>query len=124
MKTFLETHRDRSKSFVLYGNVNDMIWCGDMSVRSLEQYLVRLLKSRKYEHIIFYGDAGTRGAYCLDPQSARFFFGDNQNIPLPVGANPLEEDAAETGTANAKTNAEKTLRAMVVPLSYSLMATA
>ena len=52
------------------------------------------MKSRGYRHIIFYGEAATKGAYCLDPQSVRFFFGANQDIPLPVGANPLEKDAA------------------------------
>ena len=94
MKTFLETHKERSRSFILYGNLNDIICCQDLAMRTSEQFLVKLLKSRGYRHIIFYGDAATKGAYCLDPQSARFFFGDNQNIPLPVAPNPLEEDAA------------------------------
>ena len=82
MKTFLDTHKDWSSTFLLYGNTNDSVWCADLTVRSSEQYLVRLLRSRGYKHVIFYGEAGTKGAYCLDPESARFFFGDNEGIPL------------------------------------------
>ncbi len=83
MKTFLETNISKTKTFVLYGNLKDTIWCPDLMPRDLEHYLVRLLKSRGYEHIIFYGEAGTKGAYCLDEQSARFFFSSNKDIPLP-----------------------------------------
>lgn len=90
MKTFLDTHADYSGTFVLYGNTNDTIWCGDLAVRSSEQFLVKLLKSRGYQHIVFYGDAATKGAYALDPQSVRFFFGDNKNIPLPPMQDPTE----------------------------------
>ncbi|MBR0281852.1 MAG: AAA family ATPase, partial [Oscillibacter sp.] len=79
MTTFLETLKERSKSFVLYGNLNDSFLCGDLVVRSIEQYLVCLLKSRGYKHIIFYGDAGTKGAYCLDEISAKFFFNENSD---------------------------------------------
>ena len=98
MKTFLETHKEQSRSFLLYGNLNDTIWCGDLVVRSCEQFLVKLLKSRGYQHIVFYGDAATKGAYCLDPQSARFFFGENKDLPLPSGTDPTEaEPEPETG---------------------------
>ncbi len=83
MKTFLETNISRTKTFVLYGNLKDTIWCPDLMPRDIEHYLVKLLKSRGYEHIIFYGEAGTKGAYCLDEQSARFFFSSNMDIPLP-----------------------------------------
>lgn len=83
MKTFLETHREHSRTFLLYGNINDLICCGDLVIRSCEQFLVKYLRSRGYRHIIFYGDAATKGAYCRDPVSARFFFGDNQGIPMP-----------------------------------------
>ena len=93
MKTFLETHKERSRSFILYGNLNDTICCQDLAIRTSEQFLVKLLRSRGYRHIIFYGDAATKGAYCLDPQSVRFFFGDNRNLPAPVGADPLEEES-------------------------------
>lgn len=80
MKTFLDTHMDRSSTFLLYGNLNDTIWCGDLSQRTVEQYLVKLLNSRGFEHVVFYGEAGTRGAYCLDPESARFFFSENAGV--------------------------------------------
>ena len=82
MKTFLDTHRTRSSSFILYGNTNDTIWCGDLSERTSAQYLVKLLKNRGYEHVIFFDDTGNGGAYCLDPVSARFFFGENGTIPV------------------------------------------
>lgn len=83
MKTFLDTHKGKSKTFVLYGNINDNICCSDLVIRNFEQYLVKLLKSRGYEHIIFFGEAGTKGAYCLDPVSSRFFFSSNASISLP-----------------------------------------
>lgn len=82
-KTFLDTNISKSKTFVLYGNLKDTIWCPDLMPRDIEHYLVKLLKSKGYEHIIFFGEAGTKGAYCLDEQSARFFFSSNMDIPLP-----------------------------------------
>ena len=72
MKAFLDTHLDRSRTFVLWGKTNDVICCPDLVIRNYEQYLVKLLKDRGYEHIIFWG--ASNGAYCLDPDSARFFF--------------------------------------------------
>ena len=100
MKTFLETHKEQSRSFILYGNLNDTICCQDLAKRTSEQFLVKLLKSRGYRHIIFYGDAATKGAYCLDPQSVRFFFGENRNIPLPVEPDLFAEDAAGNQTGS------------------------
>ena len=90
MKTFLETHSHYSRSFILYGNLNDDIWCGDLAVRGIEQFLTRFLKSRGYEHIIFYGDSATKGAYCLDWESAKFFFDQNQTLPAPARFDPME----------------------------------
>ena len=95
MKTFLDTHRDRSSSFILYGHINDTIWCSDLSQRTTEQYLVKLLKSRGYEHVIFYGEAGNRGAYCLDPVSARFFFGENASVPVREASSGQDAQGAE-----------------------------
>lgn len=92
MRAFLETHRERSRTFVLYGNTNDSIYCGDLTVRSSEQFLLKYLKSRGYRHVIFYGDAATKGAYCLDPESARFFFGENKGTPMPAGGDPTEDE--------------------------------
>lgn len=83
MDTFLDINIEKTKSFILYGNLKDIIWCPDLMPRDFEHYLVKLLKSRGYEHIIFYGEAGTKGAYCLDEKSARFFFSSNAGIPLP-----------------------------------------
>ena len=104
MKTFLETNRNYSRSFMLYGNLNDTVWCGDLTIRTSEQFLVRLLKSRGYQHIIFYGEAGTKGAYCLDPESARFFFHENKNLPVLSGRDPTEEqDVADSNIGDVKT---------------------
>ena len=96
MKTFLDTNVSKSKTFVLYGNLKDTIWCPDLMPRDIEHYLVKLLKSRGYEHIIFYGEAGTKGAYCLDEKSARFFFSANLNIPLPKMFSDGFEESTET----------------------------
>lgn len=83
MKTFLDINVPKSKTFIIYGDLKDTIWCPDLIPRDFEHYLVRLLKSRGYEHVIFYGEAGTKGAYCLDAQSVRFFFSANEGIGLP-----------------------------------------
>lgn len=121
MKTFLDTYGDYSSTFVLYGNTNDTVWCGDLTVRSSEQFLVKLLKSRGYQHIVFYGDAATKGAYALDPQSVRFFFGDNQNVPLPPVQDPTEprKERAETGpvtqTVQVGENGERRASMETVP---------
>lgn len=97
MKTFLETNISKTKTFVLYGNLKDTIWCPDLMPRDIEHYLVKLLKSRGYEHIIFYGEAGTKGAYCLDEQSARFFFSSNIDIPLPKAfSDDIDQKLAES----------------------------
>lgn len=93
MKTLFDTKITKTKTFLLYGNLKDTIWCPDLMPRDIEHYLVKLLKSRGYEHIIFFGEPGTKGAYCLDEQSARFFF-DNSECPLP-GVYPEEYDFEE-----------------------------
>ncbi len=96
MESFLEANIFKTKTFVLYGNLKDTIWCPDLMPRDIEHYLVRLLKSRGYRHVVFYGEAGTKGAYCLDEESARFFFSANMNIPLPaVRAEVLEEEGEQ-----------------------------
>lgn len=100
MKTFFETNISKTKTFVLYGNLQDTIWCPDLLPRDIEHYLVKLLKSRGYEHVIFYGEAGTKGAYCLDEESARFFFSPNRDIPLPGAIS--EEAEQETAEAERR----------------------
>ena len=99
MKTFLDTNVAKSKSFLLYGNLKDMIWCPDLMPRDLEHYLVKLLKSRGYEHVIFYGEAGTKGAYCLDEKSVRFFFSANEGIPLPEFPQEWEESLPQSSVS-------------------------
>ena len=102
MKTFFEMNLSRTKTFVLYGNLQDTIWCPDLIPRDIEHYLVKLLKSQEYEHIIFYGGAGTRGAYCLDEESARFFFSPNRDIPLPQAISEEVGQAPEETAADEK----------------------
>ena len=101
MLTFLDTYQTRSRSFILYGAVNDPIVCEDLAVRSFEQYLVKYLKSRGYKHIVFFSDAATKGAYCLDPVSARFFF-PTDNGSLPLEAPEELDDPAEAGAEEKK----------------------
>ena len=102
VKSFLDLHQANTRSYILYGMVNDPIVCADLAVRSFEQLLVRYLRSRGYKHVIFYSEAATKGAYCLDGESARFFFsGDNDKLPPPGGKAPEagkapEEKAPET----------------------------
>lgn len=111
MKTFLDTNITKTKTFVVYGNLKDTIWCPDCLPRDIEHYLVKLLKSRGYEHVIFYGEAGTKGAYCLDEKSARFFFSANMNIPAPavfsedfdaMDINPDNSDQNENDTYDSR----------------------
>lgn len=104
MKTFLDTNITKTKTFVVYGNLKDTIWCPDLLPRDIEHYLVKLLKSRGYEHVVFYGEAGTKGAYCLDEKSARFFFSANMNIPAPAVFSE-DFDMANNNPENSDQNA-------------------
>ena len=94
MKSFLDSY-DQSSSYLLYGNVNDPVVSADLCIRSFEQYLVKLLKSRGYRHIVFYSEAATKGAYCLDHESARFFFNRGKDLPLQLPPD-IEEAAGRT----------------------------
>lgn len=105
MKTFFEMNISKTKTFVLYGNLQDTIWCPDLMPRDIEHYLVKLLKSRGYEHIVFYGEAGTKGAYCLDEESARFFFSPNRDIPLPKAISEETGQEMEEKTADGEETA-------------------
>lgn len=107
MNTFLDTNLSKTKSFVIYGNLKDKIWCPDLLPRDIEHYLVKYLKSRGFEHVIFYGGAGTKGAYCHDEKSARFFFDGNKGIPLRTPLSGDFEEAGETaGHAETADSAE------------------
>ena len=78
MKTYLDRGRTTGKTFLMYGNMNDVYYQGDLVPRNFEQMLVHYLKSRGYKHVIFYGEDGTKGAFCLDKVSAKFFFHENR----------------------------------------------
>lgn len=105
MRTFLDDNRVYGSTFLIYGNVNDDFYCPDATIQNIEQYLVSLLKKRGYEHIIFFG-TGTRGAYCRDAASARFFFSEaNQGVPqveaLRENGGGRSNGAASTSAASA-----------------------
>lgn len=112
MRTFLESNLDVSKSFVLYGNIDDSFISPDLVKCNFEQYLLKILKSRGYRYVIFYGGSGARGAYCLDGTSARFFFHDNKNLP-PVPAagfgsgNVSHQSSEENGGTSANPSVEQ-----------------
>lgn len=99
MTNLFDTHKFVTQSFLLYGSLDDHIVCGDLVLRSFEQYLAKLLKSRGYEHIIFYGDALTKGAYVLDPESARFFFPESRSIPIKERQDVTEDGTIETDSS-------------------------
>lgn len=105
MKTFLDEKIHESKTFILYGDFNDTICCKDLLPRNFEQYLVKYLKSRGYKHIIFYGE-GTKGAYCIDEESSRFFFQVNESIPLPRSITNFEEKEKEINQRTDKKRSE------------------
>ena len=73
MKNFLEQARGVTKTLLAYGNVNDLVIDHDLLASPFSVYLVRLLKSQGYQYVVFYGDEGNHGAYCLDAESARFW---------------------------------------------------
>ena len=106
MNTFLETKINHSKSFLLYGNLEDKYIASDLVIRGFESYILSLLKSRGYRHVIFYGGSGARGAYCLDGESARFFFVENRHFPpVPVAGEdfdrPSDSRSASSEAATA-----------------------
>lgn len=98
MALFFDKGIGKGKTFILYGNVGDTFFCPDLVERDFEQYLVRMLKSRGYEHIVFYGQPGNKGKYCLDPVSARYFFSDNAGVAAPAVVNIEVEDNTAPGT--------------------------
>lgn len=107
MKTFVDTQKYSSHSLLVYGNLADRFIDSDLVLRNFDQYLVKLLKDRGWEHIIFYGSDSNRGAYCLDPESARFFFREsNGGVALPAkhepGQKPDKADKAQPEPVKAE----------------------
>jgi len=82
MKTFLDRSAAVGKTFLMYGNMDDVYYQADLVPRNFEQMLVQYLKSRGYRHVIFFGEDGTKGAFCLDRTSAKFFFHENRKVFL------------------------------------------
>lgn len=70
---FFETYKFRTKTYLLYGNFNDIYFSDDLQERYFEEYLLACLKNRGFEHIVFYADSGTKGEFWLDRESERFF---------------------------------------------------
>jgi len=96
MKTFLDRSRVAGKTFLMYGNMDDVYYQPDLVPRNFEQMLVRYLKSRGCRHVIFYGEDGTKGAFCLDRESAQFFFHENR------GGISRSENAENAKVSSAK----------------------
>lgn len=106
MALFFDKGIGRGKTFLLYGNINETFFCPDLVERDIEQYLVGLLKSKGYKHIVFYGQPGNKGKYCLDPVSARYFFSDNAGAPAPAVVNIEERLNAVSETVSGIHGAE------------------
>lgn len=96
MRTFLEDGRIYGSTFLLYGNVNDDFYSPDLTVQKWNQYLVTLLKSRGYRYILFHG---TKGTYCLDDESARFYFEENKGLSPAGGIAAAAKAAAKKPAA-------------------------
>lgn len=106
MNTFLDTNLRDSKTFIIYGDTSDVFWCPDLIRRNLDQYLLMLLKSRGYRHVIFWGGAGTKGAYCLDGESARFFFNENKGLaPIPAADGSFDSGEPSSAASAAPSDA-------------------
>ena len=106
MRTILDENRHKTRTYILYGNVNDLACPADNVLCNMEYYLVKLLKSRGYKHIVFYGGAGNRGIYCRDPESARFFFEEqNKGLELPDMTRALGSEKKKDDTASEKKEA-------------------
>lgn len=117
MALFFDKGIGRGKTYLLYGNINERFFGPDLADRDMDQYLVRLLKSRGYEHIVFYGQPGNKGKYCLDPVSARFFFSDNAGIPAPAAVNieEIQNPGPQTESGRDPTEAGVAARAGSAP---------
>ncbi|MBQ2955071.1 MAG: AAA family ATPase [Clostridia bacterium] len=87
MKSFIDALLPISRLGLIHGRVNDLFLPPDMQIRDIEQYLLDLLKSHGFKHIIFYGSEGNRGAFTLDQDSARFFF-DQTSPTAPLRGAP------------------------------------
>ena len=102
MKNFLEQARGVTKTLLAYGNVNDLIIDHDLLASPFSVYLVRLLKAQGYQHIVFYGDEGNHGAFCLDAESARFWL-RNPDAP-PVRRHEINEQGGQGSTSSEQTS--------------------
>ena len=92
MKTFLDRNGSVGKTFLMYGNMDDVYYHADLVPRNFEQMMVQYLKSRGYRHVIFFGEDGTKGAFCLDRTSANFFFHENRKSILGTGQPEVQKE--------------------------------
>lgn len=112
MKNFLDALMRVSKLGLIHGRVNDLFLSSDLQLRNIEQYILELLKARGVEHVIFYGSEGNRGAFTLDENSARYFFGDvpaaDANAPAPgsAAADLIRRRSAPTGAQQPPARAQ------------------
>ncbi len=101
MKTILDRSHAVGKTFLMYGNMDDVYYQPDLVPRNFEQMLVQYLKSRGYRHVIFYGEDGTKGAFCLDKTSAKFFFHENRR-GMPMERGEKVSSSSEHGGGGGK----------------------
>lgn len=70
---FFDVYRYKTKTFLLYGNLNDVFFSSDLQERYFEDYLLKCLKDNGYDHVVFYAASGTKGEFWLDDESEKFF---------------------------------------------------
>ena len=120
MRTILDENRHKTRTYILYGNVNDLACPADNVLCNMEYYLVKLLKSRGYKHIVFYGGAGNIGIDCRDPESARFFFEEqNKGLELPDMTRALGSEKKKDDTEYEKKEASLSQQEQPAPSQTS-----
>jgi len=84
---------------LLYGSgLNDMWIAPDLIIRDFNEYLLQLLRQQGYSYALFYNVAGREGAYCIDEESARFFFDINRGVAAGNADRKTEAENAGTGS--------------------------
>ncbi len=102
-KCFIDNERDSNRTFLIYGKLNDQ-FCPVSEPVAFNPMLAKILKSRGYEHVVFYGGAGNKGKYCYDKESARFFFGGGSS------ANAQKRDSSSSTMTDMMKRASQSSR--------------
>lgn len=78
MISFLDQNLDNNRVFLMYGALNDWFCPASAQLVDFNHLLLGVLKSRGYSRVLFYNSSGNYGKHCLDEESARFFFSQNE----------------------------------------------